>query len=145
VRPKVVRPRWPGRRKLRPEDIDLLGPLPLPLDGDVIGSLGIVAIGIAALVILIPLLLFGIELVLFAIGAGVTLLGSLLLAPRWLIRATNTCTGGVFEQEITGPRASRVAVQTLAKMIRAGQAPPGSGASVTEADRAERGSEALDG
>lgn len=121
VRPNVRRPRWPGRRELSPDALNLIGPV--PFDGDLIGWLAIFVGLIAIVIIVIPLILFGIELIIFGVVAGTLLLVSLVLGPHWLIRATNTVTGAVYEQEIAGRRTSGAALDELADMIRAGDEP----------------------
>jgi hypothetical protein len=102
--------------------VNAIGP-PLPSDGDVLGWLAIIAAGLAIVIIVIPVLLFGVELVIFGVVASATLIGSIVAAPRWGVRATEMATGRTYGREIAGRRASAVAVETLAELIRAGSDP----------------------
>jgi hypothetical protein len=126
VRRGVARPRWRGRRRLGGDTFSLIGDI--PIDGDLGVWLAAVVALLAIVIIVIPLLLFGLELMLFGVVAGAVLLGSYVLSPRWLVRATNTGTGVVFEREVAGRRGSATALDVLAKMISAGEEPGASGA-----------------
>jgi hypothetical protein len=121
LRPRVNRPRWPGRREVDVDTFNRIGWV--PFDGDVLSWFGVIVGSIATAVIVIPLLLFGIELLVFALLGGSVLLGSVVLARRWMIRATNTDSGRIHEWEIAGRRASAAALNQLEHKIRAGDAP----------------------
>jgi hypothetical protein len=121
VRPSFRRPRWPGRGELDEFTLRLIGPP--PFDGDLLSGLAIFVAAIAVVLIVVPLLVFGIELVLFALVASAALLGSVIVTPHWRICATNAHTGDVYEREIAGSRASAAALAQLAELISAGHEP----------------------
>jgi hypothetical protein len=102
---------------MSPGAINLMGP-PFPHDGDLLSRFAIIVALFAVVIIVIPVLLFGVELLIFAVVASATLIGSLLAAPRWQVRATDPRTGRTYAREVAGRRESASTLQDPAELIR---------------------------
>jgi hypothetical protein len=122
LRGNVRRPQWPGRGKVGPGALNAIWP-PLPDDADLFGWLTIIVAVLAIAIVVIPLLLFGVELLVFGVVASATLIGSLVVAPRWEVRATEVATGRTYGREIAGRKASARTLESLVELIRAGSDP----------------------
>jgi hypothetical protein len=118
-----MRHNWAWRRKKGGDvaDFDLLEGLPgLDLDE----ALLFVAAVLVVLLVLIPLLLFGFELVLVGCVLAASLVGRLLLGRPWLIEArtvTPASAGRVVQWQVSGWRQSNELVRDVAADLTAGR------------------------
>jgi hypothetical protein len=118
-----MRHNWAWRRKKGGDvaDFDLLEGLPgLDLDE----ALLFVAAVLVVLLVLIPLLLFGFELVLVGCVLAASLVGRVLLGRPWLIEArtvTPAAAGRVVQWKVSGWRQSNELVRDVAADLTAGR------------------------
>jgi hypothetical protein len=118
-----MRHNWAWRRKKGSDvaDFDLLEGLPgLDLDE----ALLFVAAVLVVLLVLIPLLLFGFELVLVGCVLAASLVGRVLLGRPWLIEArtvTPAAAGRVVQWKVSGWRQSNELVRDVAADLTAGR------------------------
>jgi hypothetical protein len=90
------------------------------------GALVVVAI-IAALLIVIPLVFFGVELIILGVVLAAGVVGRVLFRQPWLIEArTNDplTPGRQLEWHITGWRKSQELIETVISDLEAGREPP---------------------
>lgn len=121
-----VRRRWVPRLRLpRPErrgsNLSVLNGIVSPP----YWLFGTVAL-LAVLLVLIPLLLFGLELVAAGCLLAASVIGSLFLRQPWLVQATvagGQMAPGGLEWEVVGWRESRALIREVAAAITAGQDP----------------------
>jgi hypothetical protein len=118
-----MRHNWAWRREKGADvgDLDLLDGLSgLDLDG----AIFFIAAAILVVLVLIPLLLFGFELVLVGCVLAASLLGRLLLGRPWLIEArtvTPASAGRVVQWKVSGWRQSNELVRNVAADLTAGR------------------------
>jgi len=113
-------PRW---RKLSLDGIGEAGLL-APDGGDLAAWLAVMVGTIVVLVVVIPLLLFGIELVLLGLLIAAAILGRALLGRPWLVRAQPLDGGApAMAWRVVGWRRSGRVIEELAAALAAGTAP----------------------
>lgn len=99
----------------------------LPLDLDVQNGLILAVIGILVVLVLIPVLVFGIELVVAGTVIAAGLIGRLFLGRAWVIEARTSSGLGdadrMLEWKVSGWRRSRRVIDEIAADIGAGRAP----------------------
>jgi hypothetical protein len=129
-----VRRRWLSRRlpRLRRVSGDAAGEVAsqpggwLPFDIGDVGDLEAWLVAIAALVliifVLVPVLLFGFELIIVGVLLATGIIGRLFLGRPWIIEA-NSSSGETLTWEVAGWRQSRHALDETARALAAGREP----------------------
>lgn len=90
------------------------------------GALLVVAV-VAALLILIPLLFFGVELIILGVVLAAGVLGRVLFRQPWLIEATSNdplTPGRQLKWHVTGWRKSKELIEKVISDLAAGREPP---------------------
>jgi hypothetical protein len=129
-----VRRRWVSRRlpRLRHVSGDAAGDVALgsgnwlPVDvgglSDLEGWLVVVIALVVIVFVLIPLLLFGIELIIVGVVLATGMIGRLFLGHPWIIEA-NSNGGQVLTWQVSGWRHSRRALDEVARALAVGREP----------------------
>jgi hypothetical protein len=117
----------PRLRRVKGADLSSAGGLPLP-DISAADQAEVVLAAIVALVLIvfvvIPLLLFGLELLIVGLVLTVGALGHLLLGRPWVIQTwTADPNGARYEWQIAGWRRSGAAIDQIASALVAGENP----------------------
>jgi hypothetical protein len=120
--------RWLGRRTRLPKwrragDLGIEGwdaASLLEFDSGIAVGVALLVIGVLAVFVLIPLLLFGVELI--AVGAVVAtgILGRVLLGRPWTIEARNRHTGESRTWQVSGWRQSAATIGEISASLAAG-------------------------
>ncbi len=119
-------PRW---RKVRMRKVESDPSLYVPGGGDLEDlALGVLLLvgGVVVVVILIPLLLFGVELIALGFLIAASILGRSLLGRPWVIRAApvDGDAGETISWKVVGWRRSSRLIDEVATALAAGMAPP---------------------
>lgn len=125
--------RWPTRRfgwtwNHRGVAADALSGLGQGIGGVDFAEGGLVVVGaLAAVLILIPLLFFGVELIILGVLLAAGLTGRVLLRQPWVIEARSTdpvTSGRQLEWRVIGWRKSRKLIDQVASDLAAGRETP---------------------
>jgi hypothetical protein len=124
-RPKLARPR---RGDIASESLNNLGP-GWPDFGNLdLGEGLLIAVAVVALlVILIPILFFGLELIIVGVLVAAGLIARTLLRQPWVIQASSTdplSSGRQFEWRVRGWRKSGKLIARITSELSAGREPP---------------------
>jgi hypothetical protein len=119
---------FPRPRRWRPNATDLFSSNPVPDLGGLDLESVLIVIGALLVIVLIviPLFIFGIELIAVAWVCAASVVARLVLRRPWIIEARavdGAASGRVVEVEAVGWRASRAATNELAADIAAGRPP----------------------
>lgn len=124
----LVRRRWLARRIRLPRwrgplvenwDVGYL----LPVDSDIGGWLVGLAVVVLAVLVVIPAVLFGIELLAVGIAIAASVLARAIWGRRWVIEAQNQRTYELHQREVKGWRQSTRVMAEIAAAIEAGASP----------------------
>lgn len=118
---------WRQRRHIAAESVGNLGSLPVPDHADLGEGLLLAVVGLAAALILIPVLFFGVELIVVGAVLAGGLLSHVVLRKPWLIEATSVdpvTTGRQLEWRVSGWRRSAKFIDQVVADLSAGRQPP---------------------
>lgn len=115
-------PRW---RRVRIGDgaVETLGLPDVSGPDDLVTWLAILVGGLVVAVVLIPLLLFGLELVLVGVLLAAGILARALLGRPWVVQALGE-DGRALTWQVSGWRRSALAIEQVAASLAAGLDPP---------------------
>jgi hypothetical protein len=122
--------RWAGRATGRPkwrrfsgvDGFDAAGML--DFDSSLPVVLGLIAVAVLTVFVLIPLLLFGIELIALGLVISAGIFGRMLLGRPWTIEATNVRTGETRTWHVSGWRQSASTIDDITSTLSSGGALP---------------------
>lgn len=97
----------------------------LPIVGVFLVAVALVLLAIAAVMFIVPAVIFVVELLIVVLIVGIGLTGRVLFGRPWTVEAKQLATGSAYEWKVTGWRASRNLVATIADQLRTTGQPTG--------------------
>ncbi len=97
----------------------------LPVVGVVLAAIALLLFAIAAVMFIVPAVVFVVELLIIVVIVGLGLTGRVLFGRPWTAEAQQVAIGSAFEWKVSGWRASRDLVTTIADQLRATGLPTG--------------------
>ena len=130
VRRKWVhrRLRWRGKRGARDvlDGVDLLSLADdLPVIGVILAAVGLLLVAIFAVMFIVPAIILIVELLIIGLIVGLGLTGRVLLGRPWTVEAQQVDAGHSYEWKVSGWRASRNLVISIADQLCATGRPTG--------------------
>ncbi len=97
----------------------------IPVLGVVLVAIALVLLAIAAVMLIVPAVIFVVELLIILVIVGLGLLSRVLFGRPWTVEAQQLGTSSTYEWKVSGWRASRDLVTTIADQLSATGLPAG--------------------